>query len=54
VGLIKTNTDRMFGYFWVDVFFIAINVVGFFMNAYLYYIDIKYHDGILNRVDKGE
>ena len=24
------------------------------MNVYLYYVDIKYHDGILNRVDQGE
>ena len=36
------------------IFFVGVNVVGFFTNAYLYYIDIKYHDGILNRVDDGQ
>jgi MFS family permease len=54
VGFIKTNTSKMYGYFWVDIFFIAINVIGLIQNLYLYHIDIKYHDGILNRVDKGE
>lgn len=24
------------------------------MNMYLYHIDIKYHDGILNKVDQGD
>lgn len=55
VGLIKENTkDNMYGYFWVLIFFIGVNVVGFVCNFYLYYIDIKYYDGILNKVDSGE
>jgi MFS family permease len=54
VGFIKSNSNKMFGYYWVLWFFIGINVIGFVQNAYLYYIDIKYHDGILNKVDKGE
>jgi hypothetical protein len=36
------------------MFFIAVNVVGFICNAYLYYIDIKYYNGILNKVQNGE
>lgn len=54
MGFIKTNTDEMFGYYWVLIFFIGINILGLAQNAYLYYIDIKYHDGILNKVDRGE
>jgi len=44
----------MFGYYWVLVFFVGVNVIGLLCNTYLYYIDLKYYDGILNRVDKGE
>ena len=44
----------MWGYWWVMIFFIGVNIIGLFCNAYLYYIDIKDYDGILNRVDKGE
>lgn len=29
-------------------------MLGFCCNAYLYYIDLKYYDGVLNRVDAGE
>jgi MFS family permease len=54
VGYIKQNTTKGYSYFWVLMFFIAVNVVGFLCNAYLYYIDIKYYNGILNKVDKGE
>ena len=54
VGLLKENTTKGYGYFWVLVFFISINVIALACNAYLYYIDIKFHDGILNRVDKGD
>jgi hypothetical protein len=44
----------MFGYYWVLIFFISINIFALMMNMYLYHIDIKYHDGILNKVDKGD
>ena len=44
----------MWGYWWVMIFFIGVNIIGLLCNAYLYYIDIKDYDGILNRVDKGE
>lgn len=54
VGFIKTNTTKTFGYFWVLMFFIGVNIIGFTCNAYLYYIDIKYYDGILNKVDQGD
>ena len=54
VGLIKTHTTRMYGYYWVLIFFISINIFALMMNMYLYHIDIKYHDGILNKVDQGD
>ena len=36
----------------MDAYFILINIVGLFLNIALYFIDIKYYDGILNKVDK--
>ena len=54
VGYLKTNTERMFGYFWVMIFFICINIVGLGCNTYLYYIDRKYFDSVLHVVNKGE
>lgn len=54
VGYLKTHTTRGFGYFYVLLFFIGVNIIGFMCNTYLYYIDIKYFDGVLNRVDQGD
>lgn len=54
VGYLKTHTTKGFGYFYVLLFFIGVNVIGFACNTYLYYIDIKYYDGILNNVDQGD
>lgn len=54
VAKIKENTTKGSGYFWVLIFFVGVNVVGLICNLYLYYIDLKYYDGILNKVDKGE
>ena len=51
VGLIKDNTTKGFGYYYVSFFFAVINVVALLMNLALYIIDIKYYDGILNKVD---
>ena len=51
VGAIKDNTTRGFGYYWVDFFFIMVNVIGLVCNIFLYYVDIKYNNGVLNRVD---
>ena len=38
----------------VLAFFIAINIIGLVCNTWLYIIDIKYYNGVLNRVDKGD
>ena len=54
VGYIKQHTHKSHGYFWVLIFFVIVNIFGFCTNFYLYVVDIKYHDGILNKVDKGE
>lgn len=54
VAYIKENTTKTYGYYWVLIFFILVNVLGLICNSYSYYIDIKFNDGILNRVDKGE
>ena len=36
------------------MFFIGVNVLGLISGIILYYIDIKYYNGILNKVDDGD
>lgn len=36
----------------MNVFFVAINVIGLILNANLYYIDIKYNNSVLDKVDQ--
>jgi MFS family permease len=51
VGEIKDRTVHIdHGYFWIQVFFIGLNVLGFFCNAYLYFLDMNYNDGVLDKV----
>lgn len=52
VGFIKDKTKSVdHGYFYMNVFFVAINVIGLILNFNLYYIDIKYNNGVLDKVD---
>ena len=54
VGHIKDSTSHIgFGYTYVNILFIAINVVGLVLNGALYYIDVTYNDGVLDKVDQG-
>lgn len=54
VSYLEEHTTRGYNFFWILVFFIGVNVIGLICNGYLYYIDLKYYDGILDRVDTGE
>lgn len=36
----------------MNLFFVAINIVGLIMNFNLYYIDIKYNNGVLDKVEQ--
>uniref|UniRef100_A0A7S3CLB5 Lysosomal dipeptide transporter MFSD1 n=1 Tax=Strombidium rassoulzadegani TaxID=1082188 RepID=A0A7S3CLB5_9SPIT len=54
VAKIHENTTRNFGYFWVCAFFVAINVVGLLLNLTLYYVDRKYYDGVLDKVESDD
>lgn len=51
VGYIKDETGE---YKWVMGFFVAINIIGFFLNVCLYFVDIYQMDGILNKVSKDD
>lgn len=52
VGAIKDSTSTIgFGYTYVNIFFIAINIVGLALNSTLYYIDVTYNDSVLDKVD---
>jgi len=37
------------GYFWVNAFFVGINVIGLLLNMWLYYIDINDNNGVLDK-----
>lgn len=37
-----------------DLFFIGVNILGLISAIILYFIDIKYYNGILNKVDEGD
>ena len=54
VGTIKDKTKMIdHGFFWVQIFFIGLNIIGLSCNMYLYYIDIYYNGGVLDKVDQG-
>jgi MFS family permease len=55
VGEIKDHTRMVdHGFFWVNFFFMCVNVLGFILNASLYYQDIYYHKGVLDKVPGAE
>ena len=54
VGMIKDGTRTVdHGYFWVNAFFVIINIIGLALNMTLYHIDITKNGGVLNNIDKG-
>lgn len=54
VGYIKDMTaHKDHGYFYVNAFFVLINVIGLILNLNLWYIDKKYNNSVLDRVDAG-
>jgi MFS family permease len=55
VGMIKDNTKAYdHGYFYVNCFFVLINVIGLLINMTLYYIDIYQNNGVLDKVESKE
>lgn len=53
VGFIKDKTRSVdHGFFYMNAFFVAINLVGLILNFNLYYIDIRYNNGVLDKVDQ--
>ena len=51
IGMIKDQTRAIdHGFFWVNAFFISINIVGLFLNMALYHIDINQNGGVLDKV----
>jgi len=53
-GLQTRFVDTEYGIPAFNAFFIAINIVGLMCNIWLYIVDIKYYNGVLNKVDKGD
>ena len=55
VGYIKDKTHSVdHGYFYMNAFFVGINLIGLVLNLNLYYIDIKYNNSVLDKVDTGK
>uniref|UniRef100_A0A7S3CJD5 Lysosomal dipeptide transporter MFSD1 n=1 Tax=Strombidium rassoulzadegani TaxID=1082188 RepID=A0A7S3CJD5_9SPIT len=51
VGLIKDQTKHIdHGFFYVNVFFVLVNLFALLINMNLYYIDVYYNQGVLDRV----
>ena len=48
------KTEKDGGYFWYLVYFECLAVIGICLNLWLYFDDLKYRGGILNKVDRGE
>jgi MFS family permease len=52
VGFIKDRTKSVdHGYFYMNAFFVVINLVGLILNDNLYYIDVYYNNSVLDKVD---
>jgi len=52
VGMIKDKTKKIDnGFFWVNAFFVFLNVTAFCLNLSQYYLDIYYNNGVLDKVD---
>lgn len=41
-------------YFWVMGYLAILNVISYLVSIFLYVIDIKYMDGILNKVEEDD
>lgn len=54
VNYIKQHTERDFGYFWANIFYLGINITGLILHIALYFVDLAQNDGVLNKVDKGD
>lgn len=55
VGYIKDQTKSVdYGFFYMNSFFILINIIGLIMNMGLYYIDIYRNNGVLDKPDDAE
>jgi len=55
VGVIKDNTREVgHGYVYTMAFFILINVIGLILNLILYYLDVNYHNSVLDSVQGNE
>ena len=53
VGYIKDSTREVdHGYFFMNAFFVGVNIVGLILNLRLYHIDIAYNGGVLDRIDE--
>jgi len=52
VGQIKDTTGyKDHGYYYVNMFFVVINLIGLALNLSLYYIDINHNNSVLDRVE---
>ena len=48
------NTAKDDGYFWFQIYFCILCVIGFFINVWMYLDDLKNRGGVLHYVDNGD
>jgi len=48
------STQKEGGYFWTMVYFCVLSCIGFLINMWIYFDDLKYRGGVLDKVDKGD
>jgi len=54
VGVIHDHTTADYGYRWVYVFFLIVNVIGLALGISLGLLDVRQFDGVLYKVDPGD
>ena len=53
VGFIKDKTfSTDHGFYYCNMFYLAINIIGLILNMNLYYIDVTYNNSVLQKVDR--
>lgn len=51
---IRENTTTSHGYFWVMMYFVALNIIALLLSIFIHFIDKKYYKSILYNPYKEE
>ena len=54
IGSALLNTKKEDGYFWYLMYFCFLSIIGFCINVWLYFDDLKNRGGVLDKIDNGD